>query len=111
MEPVIRPNQNIEPRPIKAWGLWAIILGVVVLILGAAFLAASNAIQMGWPALILFGGMSLVGGFGLLSFVVTQRNKLHSNDRRFADRDSPYCLLYTSPSPRDQRGSRMPSSA
>ena len=24
---------------------------------------------------------------------------------------SLYCLLYTSPSPRDQRGSRMPSSA
>ena len=24
---------------------------------------------------------------------------------------SPVCLLYTSPSPRDQRGSRMPSSA
>ena len=23
----------------------------------------------------------------------------------------PFCLLYTSPSPRDQRGSRMPSSA
>ena len=23
----------------------------------------------------------------------------------------PHCLLYTSPSPRDQRGSRMPSSA
>ena len=25
--------------------------------------------------------------------------------------DPRYCLLYTSPSPRDQRGSRMPSSA
>ena len=25
--------------------------------------------------------------------------------------DLIYCLLYTSPSPRDQRGSRMPSSA
>ena len=25
--------------------------------------------------------------------------------------DYPSCLLYTSPSPRDQRGSRMPSSA
>ena len=25
--------------------------------------------------------------------------------------DSTTCLLYTSPSPRDQRGSRMPSSA
>ena len=28
-----------------------------------------------------------------------------------ADRDGISCLLYTSPSPRDQRGSRMPSSA
>ena len=29
------------------------------------------------------------------------------------DREGPHmiCLLYTSPSPRDQRGSRMPSSA
>ena len=26
-------------------------------------------------------------------------------------RHPSYCLLYTSPSPRDQRGSRMPSSA
>ena len=25
--------------------------------------------------------------------------------------DLTFCLLYTSPSPRDQRGSRMPSSA
>ena len=25
--------------------------------------------------------------------------------------DAGFCLLYTSPSPRDQRGSRMPSSA
>ena len=28
-----------------------------------------------------------------------------------AHQDSVACLLYTSPSPRDQRGSRMPSSA
>ena len=27
------------------------------------------------------------------------------------NRDLFFCLLYTSPSPRDQRGSRMPSSA
>ena len=27
------------------------------------------------------------------------------------NRDGKVCLLYTSPSPRDQRGSRMPSSA
>ena len=30
---------------------------------------------------------------------------------RYADRQYGVCLLYTSPSPRDQRGSRMPSSA
>ena len=30
--------------------------------------------------------------------------------RQFID-EYKYCLLYTSPSPRDQRGSRMPSSA
>ena len=32
-------------------------------------------------------------------------------DARADDAESPLCLLYTSPSPRDQRGSRMPSSA
>ena len=34
-------------------------------------------------------------------------------DRSYRERASPpnTCLLYTSPSPRDQRGSRMPSSA
>ena len=31
-------------------------------------------------------------------------------DKYSSDIDK-YCLLYTSPSPRDQRGSRMPSSA
>ena len=35
-----------------------------------------------------------------------------SEDRPIATRQNPkVCLLYTSPSPRDQRGSRMPSSA
>ena len=40
--------------------------------------------------------------------------KLHNNylgiDKRH-NADDSFCLLYTSPSPRDQRGSRMPSSA
>ena len=34
----------------------------------------------------------------------------HSRNNREAARGK-HCLLYTSPSPRDQRGSRMPSSA
>ena len=32
-------------------------------------------------------------------------------EKYFYDAEYIYCLLYTSPSPRDQRGSRMPSSA
>ena len=34
-----------------------------------------------------------------------------SKHQDFADETGITCLLYTSPSPRDQRGSRMPSSA
>ena len=33
------------------------------------------------------------------------------NDSVFGQEPRKDCLLYTSPSPRDQRGSRMPSSA
>ena len=48
-----------------------------------------------------------------------ERDKRRPNAWRYRDyviksfnNDKPYlCLLYTSPSPRDQRGSRMPSSA
>ena len=37
-------------------------------------------------------------------------HKINRN-KRHADAKDGDCLLYTSPSPRDQRGSRMPSSA
>ena len=33
------------------------------------------------------------------------------NSRKFSCQNKNTCLLYTSPSPRDQRGARMPSSA
>ena len=35
----------------------------------------------------------------------------YTKNRNAAKRQGSVCLLYTSPSPRDQRGSRMPSSA
>ena len=54
-------------------------------------------------AVRLFGGLaSIIGGLSIASvayFDVVELPYLW------------YCLLYTSPSPRDQRGSRMPSSA
>ena len=57
----------------------------------------------------LFGGVGLVSGFlGILLHSAVW----NSLPKRlvFAAMLGP-CLLYTSPSPRDQRGSRMPSSA
>ena len=39
------------------------------------------------------------------------RDKLCLVQLSAGDGDAHICLLYTSPSPRDQRGSRMPSSA
>ena len=39
------------------------------------------------------------------------QKELHEKIRNDDDYDDWDCLLYTSPSPRDQRGSRMPSSA
>ena len=37
--------------------------------------------------------------------------EVYSNNKKAWQADICSCLLYTSPSPRDQRGSRMPSSA
>ena len=47
----------------------------------------------------LASAVSNAGGFGMLTALTQPSPQALS------------CLLYTSPSPRDQRGSRMPSSA
>ena len=41
----------------------------------------------------------------------TDANIIVNNAKAYSDTIVITCLLYTSPSPRDQRGSRMPSSA
>ena len=50
-------------------------------------------------------------GFCLQSELLIENEKLHAHRRLWVMMLSLFCLLYTSPSPRDQRGSRMPSSA
>ena len=46
-----------------------------------------------------------------LAAIKTQKKVASINEKAEYDRKIKACLLYTSPSPRDQRGSRMPSSA
>ena len=49
----------------------------------------------------------------VLQFTLLDQNKgiAWQDDLKLPDDARRICLLYTSPSPRDQRGSRMPSSA
>ena len=47
----------------------------------------------------------------LLGFLDNQNIEFEVLQSPMFIHDRSYCLLYTSPSPRDQRGSRMPSSA
>ena len=59
--------------------------------------------------LALLGGATLVMDARLLGLGLTRQSVplVAATTRRWL----LFCLLYTSPSPRDQRGSRMPSSA
>ena len=71
------------------------LLGMLVL---ALFLIASdNPIQ---TVLFIFAVWSIVLVLSLLAFYFSRKKYLNK-----------FCLLYTSPSPRDISGSRMPSSA
>ena len=65
-------------------------------------------------------GMGRIGRMVVRSIVESKNKNLkinHINNRSNSETTSKLikydsiCLLYTSPSPRDQRGSRMPSSA
>ena len=48
----------------------------------------------------------------LIMEVLTQRDIFFRTSlMNYVNQQEGHCLLYTSPSPRDQRGSRMPSSA
>ena len=60
------------------------------------------------------GGLGIVEG-GEIPYTAAARQKQMENKASWLELDPVVkcyiCLLYTSPSPRDQRGSRMPSSA
>ena len=64
--------------------------------------ATKNQIAKSIKIPVLIGGNTLVTG----------ENAYHFISDEISEKDwIRLCLLYTSPSPRDQRGSRMPSSA
>ena len=103
-----------------------LLAGVSCALAGVAMYYLLNAALRVWPALaarraVWLAAQMVVAGAALLPFLphgeqisvapaVTLNAEESSAIRRLALEDGG-CLLYTSPSPRDQRGSRMPSSA
>ena len=69
--------------------------------------AALTACQTNIPKTIERGNKSIAGAAP--GTVIHQ--SVRELENGFYDVSKSVCLLYTSPSPRDQRGSRMPSSA
>ena len=90
METVIRGSEDKDAFAKRPWLRWIGMFILAILILASAAVAAINAPKLGWTALILLGGMALVGTLGLLSYLSNNRDKSDPNERRFADRGSPY---------------------
>ena len=80
-----------------------------ICIIGGGFtglLSAVNLAERGYKVTLLEANKIAWGASG--------RNGGHvgsGHNKDVLQLESEHCLLYTSPSPRDQRGSRMPSSA
>ena len=100
-------------------------LAIAVLISTAPMLALAKDVKLNGPEIVAIADIS-VGLNGLVcDFCTLALNKtfkkrdevrgtyidLDTKTLSVALADNQTCLLYTSPSPRDQRGSRMPSSA
>ena len=92
-----------------ATGAMAVVIG------GAASLVAFHGPEYLFPTVILCGILQVLIGIARLGKLI--RMVPHSvmlgfvNGLAIVIGLAQLCLLYTSPSPRDQRGSRMPSSA
>jgi len=89
MASVIRDMEDendVPSRPIWVW----LITGVMgALIIASGVLAAMNAASLGWPAILLLGGMALVGGLSLMSFL-SNRPTSEGLDRRLSTREGAY---------------------
>ena len=99
------------PRKADAKGRrsWALVL-VAAACLGGAGYAATRSAK---PTPVLHADRSLRTATDLFRKAATADGLRSAEFTRATDALNPFldCLLYTSPSPRDQRGSRMPSSA
>ena len=82
----------------RSWGV--VFGGVMLIFLSFVLKYEIQLIEIKQASRLLFGVAIVFGVSTVLIWLSGNQHLLHM-----------FCLLYTSPSPRDQRGYRMPSSA
>lgn len=88
MVSVIREIENESDGGPKSIWVWVAVLVLGIVILACGVIAAFHAASLGMPAILLLGGMALVGFFGLLGIVSQRQPK--KMERRNTDRESAY---------------------
>ena len=93
MVSVIRDIDGEETQ--KPRSIWVVIFAVLLgaLILVSAVIAGLNAASIGWPAILLLGGMALVGLFALVS-LLSGRPTSNSFERRQSSREGTYATAF-----------------
>jgi len=97
MASVIRDIDGEEAQTRRSVWVWilAVLLGVLIVI--SAVFAAINAAEIGWPAILLLGGLALVAVFGLMGLLM-RKPASDKFERRHSSRDGPYAAaFYNSP--------------
>ena len=113
----------LQPLPGNGMYIYFFVMGLlgVLITIGYKYRYASLTFAFMWAGVYLMQKTSYNNHYYLLmllAFIMSfmPANRSFSLDSKInpsiaSDTMYNYCLLYTSPSPRDQRGSRMPSSA
>ena len=93
MVSVIRDIDGEETqKPRSIWVvIFAVLLGALILVSGV--IAGLNAASIGWPAILLLGGMALIGLFALVS-LLSGRPTSNSFERRQSSREGTYATAF-----------------
>ena len=111
-------ERSVHTKPIPYGGGAAMFLGFLTAVLGAAAVPQLRPIFVGSPEMtgvVLAAGAMFAGGLiddiRDMSAPAKMAGQILAASILYFSGVTMYCLLYTSPSPRDRQKSRMPSSA
>ena len=107
-------EQSEEPSSQQLAGIFASIYLVLEVVLRALSTFLQRFTQVSWSATFgIYATIAIISTLGMTLVENPRRTTPAAEESQVSiwHKSTSACLLYTSPSPRDQRGSRMPSSA